>query len=515
MHKDVLVVGAGPTGLTLALWLHKQGVSVRIIDKASGPGTTSRAMAVQARTLELYRQLELADLVVSAGHPNPAINLWVKGKKRATLSFAGAGRSVTPYPFLLIYPQDQHERLLVDKLQQAGVTVEWRSELLAFEDQGTHIAARIRQPNGHEETLTATFISGCDGARSTVRKQLGTNFPGGTYSHVFYVADVSISGPAADGAAHIALDESDFVAILAYGKPGMARLIGTVRDERAAASTSLTFDDVGHHAIEHLGIAVHQVNWFSTYRVHHRVTEHYRAGQAFLLGDAAHVHSPAGGQGMNTGIGDAINLAWKIAAVLTGTADDRLLDTYEIERRAFAKKLVQTTDRVFSLVTAEGSFAKFVRTHLAPILLRLAYRTDRIRETAFRLISQTMIHYRESPVSAGRAGKVHGGDRLPWARSAQSDNYATGVGRIGWQLHVYGIVAEDVRAWCCMHNVTLQSFEWDKAWARVGLAQNALYLIRPDTYVAFASPHADTAALDSYLSDYALRLHKSTMAAQT
>src|SRR5580658_4886724 len=336
---DVLISGAGPTGLVLALWLTKQGVKVRIIDKTEGPGTTSRAVAVQARTLELYRQLDLTSEVLAQGHQVPAINLWVRGKQQTRVSFANIAADLTPYgPFT--YAQDQHERLLIKRLEQLGVTVERQTELLRFSDTGECVTASVRHRDGREETIEARYLAGCDGARSLVRQTIGTGFPGGTYAQIFYVADVNGTGPAFDGELHVDLDEADFLAIFPLNGEGHARLIGTVRDERAEHPETLKFEDVSHRAIENMKVDVRQVSWFSTYRVHHRVTEHFRAGRCFLLGDAAHVHSPAGGQGMNTGIGDAINLAWKLRSVLRHAASDRILDTYEIERRAFARKLV-------------------------------------------------------------------------------------------------------------------------------------------------------------------------------
>lgn len=364
-QTDVLVVGAGPTGLVLALWLTRQGVSVRIVDKSDGPGETSRAMAVQARTLELYRQLDLSDAVVSAGFRNPSINLWTHGKRRAHVSLGEGGTDITPYPFILVYPQDHHERLLVARLQALGVTVERHTELTAFEDKGDHVAARLRMPDASEQVCIARYLAGCDGARSSTRHQLGADFEGGTYNQTFYVADVQVSGLEPADEVHFALDGADFVAVLPYGHGGKSRLIGAVVDARAEA---LTFNDVAHHAIDSLGLKVQAVNWFSTYRVHHRVTDHFRRGRAFLLGDAAHVHSPVGGQGMNTGIGDAINLAWKLAAVVKGQAPDTLLDSYEQERKAFARKLVDTTDRLFTFITTKGGFANFVRARLTPLL---------------------------------------------------------------------------------------------------------------------------------------------------
>jgi 2-polyprenyl-6-methoxyphenol hydroxylase-like FAD-dependent oxidoreductase len=500
---DVLIIGAGPTGLVLAMWLTKQGVKVRIIDKSSGPGETSRAMAVQARTLELYRQLGIADAVVAAGHVTGAMNIWARGKQAARIVLTQAGTDVTPYPFMLIFPQDLHERLLIDRLRELGIEVERQTEFLTFEDNDDHIVARLKMPNGGEEIIQARYLSGCDGARSPVRHQIGSGFDGGTYKQLFYVADAQVSGLEPASEAHIALDKADFVACLSYGRNGLTRLIGTVWGDGTDNAENLSFDDVGHTAIEGLGLTVNKVNWFSTYHVHHRVTDHFQRGRVFLLGDAAHVHSPAGGQGMNTGIADAINLAWKLAAVLKGRAQDRLLESYEAERQVFAKKLVETTDRVFTFATAEGSFADFVRTHVFPTVASVAYKSDNVREFMFRLISQTSLGYRASPVSQGKAGDVHGGDRLPWVSAPGMDNYES-LAAIAWQIHVYGEARPDLKEWCNKHGVALHEFAWQPEHRKAGFAQDAAYLLRPDSYVAFADPTASPGELARYVHSQGL-----------
>ncbi|KFI08884.1 FAD-dependent oxidoreductase [Massilia sp. BSC265] len=508
---DVLIAGAGPTGMVLALALAKQGIRVCIVDKADGPGTTSRAMAVQARTLELYRPLGLADEVAASGRPNPCINLWVRGKRRAQLSLRDAGARLTPYPYVLIYPQDAHEQLLVRHLEAAGVSVWRRTKLAEFEEKDDHVLAHLRRASGEDLQVEARYLAGCDGARSLVRRKLGTGFGGGTYDHIFYVADVQSRGQAANGEIHLSLETSDFVIFLGYDDHGRGRLVGTIRDrsgdERRTvtdAAGALGFNDVSHRAMASLGLEVEQVHWFSTYRVHHRVTDHYRKGRAFLLGDAAHVHSPAGGQGMNTGIGDAINLAWKLAAVARGDAPDSLLDTYERERIAFARKLVDTTDRLFSFVTAESGFADFVRTRIAPMFASAAYGIGPVRETIFRILSQTTISYHDSPLSRGVAGRVHGGDRLPWVVRGgvdkEQDNYAPSA-RIDWQVHVYGQAYPDLRAWCDRHGMILREFEWGVEHDEAGFARNAGYLLRPDGYVALCAAGASAQALEDYFCE--------------
>jgi 2-polyprenyl-6-methoxyphenol hydroxylase-like FAD-dependent oxidoreductase len=501
---DVLIAGAGPTGLVLALWLTKLGVKVRIVDKTAEPGTTSRALAVQARTLELYRQLDLTEAVIAAGHQVPAVNLWVKGEAAARVGFGSVGSDLTPYPFLHIFPQDQHERLLIERLRTLGVSLERRTELISFREDNDRVTARLRGPDGREFECTAAYIAGCDGARSIVRETIGTGFPGGTYRQVFYVADVDATGPAVNGELHVDLDEADFLGVFPLAGTGKARLIGTVRDERAADAGKLAFGDVSDRAITHLKVEVRNVNWFSTYHVHHRVTDHFRKGRAFLLGDAAHIHSPAGGQGMNTGIGDAINLAWKLAAAVAGCAGDNLLDSYEAERIGFARRLVATTDRVFSFATAEGTIADILRTRIAPLLIPRVAAFGAVREYLFRTVSQVMLNYRGGPLSRGTAGHVQGGDRLPWVRIDGADNFAS-LASMKWQVHVYGSPRAELTAWCRDHNVPLQVFGWRSEYEAAGLAPDALYLLRPDSYVAMADGSGAPDALTRYFGDLGIR----------
>jgi len=503
-RTEVLIVGAGPTGLALALWLSRQGIEVRVVDRCAEPGTTSRALAVQARTLELYRQLDLADAVIEHGHQVPAVNLWSRGQRAARVAFGSIGAELTPYPFLEIYPQDEHERLLIERLQRFGVSVERRTELTAFAEDGEGVRAQLRTAEGKEEVCEARYLAGCDGARSTVREALATGFAGGTYRHVFYVADIEGAGAPVDGELHIDLDEADFLGVFPLAAAGRARLIGTVQDEAAEHAATLRFEDVSQRAIRHLGLEIRKVNWFSTYHVHHRVTGQFRRGRAFLLGDAAHIHSPVGGQGMNTGIGDAINLAWKLAAVLRGHAEESLLDTYEAERIGFAQRLVATTDRIFTFVTAQGRVADLLRTRLAPVLLARALSLESLREYLFRTVSQIMIHYRGSSLSTGVAGEVHGGDRLPWVGRTADDNYAS-LAAVNWQAHVYGHCSAGLREACAQHALPLQSFPWSPAHAAAGLERDALYLLRPDTYVALADRAADPRTLTRYFSERALR----------
>ena len=508
---DVLIVGAGPTGLVLALWLTRLGARVRIIDKTGEPGTTSRAVAVQARTLELYSQVGLADAVVDRGRNVAAANLWVSGKKVARAVFGDMGAGLSPFPYALTYPQDEHELLLIGRLAEAAVEVERRTELVGIEDAPGHVLARLRRSDGTQVTCEAAYIAGCDGAHSTVREALGIGFPGGTYAHLFYVADVEASGATMNGEIHVGLDTGDFLAVFPLKDEGRARLVGTVQEGEHQLD-NLSWNDVSQRVIEWMRINVTNVNWFSTYRVHHRVANHFRRGRAFLLGDAAHIHSPVGGQGMNTGIGDAVNLAWKLAAVLRGRANSSLLDSYEPERITFARRLVATTDRAFTGVTSSRPIARRVRLDIVPRLIPLLFAFRAVRRLMFRTISQTSVNYRGSSLSEGRAGAVRGGDRLPWVKAdlnGAGDNF-TPLTSLDWQVHVYGDAAPEIQAVCGVRKLPLHVFPWRPETGRAGLRRNAVYLVRPDGYVALANAEGSAAAVTSYLDARSLTMAGAT-----
>jgi 2-polyprenyl-6-methoxyphenol hydroxylase-like FAD-dependent oxidoreductase len=491
-NAEVLVVGAGPTGLVLALWLSHMGVTVRVVDEAQEPGTTSRALVVQARTLELYRPFGLADELVRRGRQAQAINLWARGEKRGRAEFGRMGADVSPYPFALVFPQDEHEKLLTERLAARGVRVERGTRMLSFQPGAEGLVVQLQRDGDRPTTCRASYLAGCDGARSAVRKGIGAEFEGGTYEHLFYVADVDAHGSALDGELHLDLDEADFLFTFPLPEKGRARLIGTVSD---GARDQLGWDDVSQGVLRRMRIEVDRVNWFSTYRVHHRVASRFRDGRVFLLGDAAHIHSPVGGQGMNTGIGDAINLAWKLAAVLRG-ADPTVLDTYEPERIGFARRLVATTDRMFQLATTRSPAAGPIRRSLLPALMPRFFAHPSFRRFMFRVVSQTRIAYRHSWLSQGHSHGIHAGDRLPWL--PEPDNFAPLDG-VGWQAQVYGHASPDLARTCSARGVDLHPVAWAPACAEAGFVENGLYLIRPDGYLGLVDTSASVDRLTSYL----------------
>jgi 2-polyprenyl-6-methoxyphenol hydroxylase-like FAD-dependent oxidoreductase len=503
---EVLIVGAGPTGLVLALWLVRKGVRVRIVDQTEEPGTSSRALAVVPRTLELYRQLGIADAVVERGLKLAAANIWIKGKQAGRIELGDIGAGLSPFPFIVIFPQDEHEQLLTDQLEGLGVFVERPTTFESFEVRGKHVVARLRDAQGVVSECKATYLAGCDGARSSIRHTIGATFPGGTYSHMFYVADVEASGPLVNNDVNVALDEANFLAVFPFAEKEHVRLIGTVREDAATRGDTLGWDDVSSEALERLHMDVSRVNWFSTYHVHHRVASHFQQGRVFILGDAAHIHSPVGGQGMNTGIGDAINLGWKLASVLRGGASPALLDTFQAERIGFAQRLVATTDRIFQFITSDKRFTTYVRTKLLPRFSSAVLARRAMRRLAFRTVSQTRIEYRASRLSEGAAGRIHGGDRLPWVPAdaeAGQDNYQV-LAALDWQLHVYGVANPELRTEAASSRIPLHVFPWRPAAARAGLCENAAYLVRPDGYVAWADREGRAAELARYVREQAI-----------
>lgn len=390
--------------------------------------------------------------------------------------------------------------MLIGHLADAGVRVERGTELVRFDDSD-RIHARLRYPDGTEETSAADYIVGCDGTHSTVRDALEIGFAGGTYAHLFYVADVDATGPVMNGDIHVALDATDFLAVFPLKGEGRARLIGTVQEAFERQHDNLSWNDVSRQVIQWMRVDVRRVHWFSTYHVHHRVANQFRRRRAFIAGDAAHVHSPVGAQGMNTGIGDAANLAWKLAAVLQGRADPAILDSYESERIGFANRLVATTDRVFTGVTSRGAIARWVRLDIAPRVLPALFTIPAVRRFMFRTVSQTAVNYRDSSLSEGSAGDVRGGDRLPWVPAADGpggDNFSP-LTSLDWQLHVYGEARPTIREACDAHNLSLHVFPWRPAMNSAGLLRNAVYLVRPDGYIALANRDGRAEAVASYL----------------
>lgn len=497
-ETDVLVVGAGPTGLFLAFTLARQGISVRLIDRHSGPSVESRAMGVQARTLEFYRMMGLADEAVSLGVRTGNAHVWVEGEERASFSLARMGAGLSPYPFLLTLAQDVHERFLIERLADLGVVPEWNTEIVGLDQTDAEVVATLRHKDRDDETLTVPWLVGCDGGRSFVREALGIGFSGGTTEGLFFVADVEVAHANQD--VHVGIGPETLALMMPVRTSGTQRLIGIVPEE-VANRGNVVLQDVGPRAAELLGTEVQTVNWFSTYRVHHRVAERFRVGRCFIAGDAGHIHSPVGGQGMNTGLGDAMNLGWKLAHVVNGAAAPGLLDSYEPERIAIARTLIATTDSAFQNMVADSWLAQHLRLHVAPFLIRQITKSAFAARTLFKSVSQIRISYGDSPLSSGTAGRITAGDRLPWVES--HDTHA-GLDGIRWTAHAIGDVDPELSDELEASGIPLHRWPDDGAMKAAGFEAGALYLVRPDGHVGLAEPEPGLATVGAYLATQAI-----------
>jgi 2-polyprenyl-6-methoxyphenol hydroxylase-like FAD-dependent oxidoreductase len=518
VDTDILIVGAGPTGLMLANQLARRGVRFRIIDRHAGPALQTRALGVQARTLEIYSHLGIANRALELGKRGVGANIWARGRRAARVPVGDIGQGLSPYPFLLILGQDDNERLLGDALRQHGVDVEWNTELVGLTQHPDRVIARLKNPDGTVRETTTRWVGGCDGARSAVRELNGIVFQGAPYEDVFFVADTVMTGPMVPDELNVYLWRKGFHLLFPMRGDNHWRIVGIV-PEALRGRDNLTFDDVVPSIRQEAGsgLVFQKCSWFSTYRIHHRRAQRFRDRRCFLLGDAAHIHSPVGAQGMNTGLQDAYNLGWKLALVVSGQADARLLDSYEDERIPVAEALLGTTDRLFSLVISDNWTTGLLRTRLVPQLLGIAIRSPRVQKRAFLTISQTGITYRKSPISETLSGipesAPRAGDRFPWIHLTFTDGgpredlyqklndtrFALIV--IGQPAPEGGIPALDGALQVLTIPVNAGNRE---ELARVKVPETAFYLLRPDGYVGLAGVRVDAAEVNRYVSE---RLH--------
>jgi 2-polyprenyl-6-methoxyphenol hydroxylase-like FAD-dependent oxidoreductase len=512
---DVLIVGAGPTGLMLANQLARRGVNVVIIDRHAGPSLQTRALGVQARTLEIYAQLGIAARALDLGKRASGANLWAHGRRTARIPLGDIGRDLSPFPFLLILGQDDNERLLSEALRSHGVEVHWNTELVGLEHTADAVLVQLKRHDGSIRRLTASWVAGCDGAHSAVRELNGIGFPGAPYEHVFFVADTTATGPMVADELNVYLLRDGFHLFFPMRGSNHWRVVGILPPELRARD-DLVFDAVAPSVRAHVGagLAFGDCRWFSTYRIHHRRAERFRDRRCFLLGDAAHIHSPVGAQGMNTGLQDAYNLAWKLALVTSGRAGASLLDSYEAERLPVAKRLLNTTDRAFALVVSDTWASRLLRTRVLARIAAFAMRFERTRQLAFRTISQIGIQYRASPLSQTLPGLAESapraGDRFPWmklawsAEGAAEDLYAR-LDELRFNLIAIGNppwLPSELDGLIATHVVPISQANAAEL-ARAHIPNPSCYLLRPDGHVGLAGPHLDADQVRHYLSEQA------------
>jgi 2-polyprenyl-6-methoxyphenol hydroxylase-like FAD-dependent oxidoreductase len=426
---QVLVVGAGPVGLTLAGALARQGVACRIIDKLPAPSNLSKALAVQPRTLEWFERLGFVDQLVAAGHKVHGLDLVSDGKRVVRLDLDEID---SRYNFVLSLPQSATERFLGAYLEGLGVSVERGSELVNLTQDQDGAEAWLRRSDGSQARLRVRWVVGCDGAHSAVRRALDIPFEGKAFDEAFALADVRLDGDVADDEVSVRLHRGNFVILIPMPGERFFRIV-VEHPAMSAPEGEPDLEEI-QRALDACGLAGVRARdpvWLSRFHISQRQVGRYRHGRVFLAGDAAHVHSPLGGQGMNAGIQDACNLAWKLALACAGRGRPELLDTYQAERHPIGKALLHGTGNLTRIVTLRNPIAAGLRDRIAALLLSFDAVQDRVRAQ----LTQLGLNYRRSPIVAedhegGAGGRSPGwlhadvepraGDRAPHAAARRA-----------------------------------------------------------------------------------------------
>jgi 2-polyprenyl-6-methoxyphenol hydroxylase-like FAD-dependent oxidoreductase len=413
---QVLVVGAGPTGLLLAGQLARHGVRVRMVDKRANGSGESRALGIHARTLEMLDGMGLAEEFVAHGQRVRAFSMWDGRRRLARIDF---GALDSAFPFLLDIPQSQTEAILRRHLARLGVGVERSTELVGLVPGRDEVEVAIRRPDGSVERSRVPYVVGCDGAHSSVRRHLGIPFDGHGYGEDWLLADLALDWDRSHDDLHIVFNPAGWATVLMPMRDGRWRVILYFAGDRRGAGAPPTLGEVAGLVAERVPgpIAVSDPTWLASFRTHRRSAPAYRSGRVFLAGDAVHIHSPAGGQGMNTGLLDAQDLAWKLAAVIGAGASERLLDTYQAERGPVASQVLDLSHRLVRLSSLSVPWQRAARAIAVPVVTRL----PGFRARAARRISQLYVHYRSSSLTEPpprRAGRLRPrrpqpGDRAP------------------------------------------------------------------------------------------------------
>ena len=501
-NTDVLIVGAGPTGLALAVQLIRYGIDFLIIDKREGITPYSKAIGVQARTLEIYQQINLADSLVEQGLIAKGVRLLERGEQRAQVPLSTLGQGKSPYPFLLIVEQSKHEHLLYDFIRSHGHDVRWQTTLSGFSQDDAAVTGTIIHPNGEQQVVQAKYLVACDGAKSSVRTGLALSFQGSTLERLFYVADVQLKWDFPHDMLTACLARDRSTAFFPMPGEDRYRIVGVFPEDSDKKEGEVLYDEIEKQIIEdtQLQLDIYQVNWFSTYKVHSRRVNRFSVDRCFVAGDAAHIHSPAGAQGMNTGIQDGYNLAWKLALVLRGEADPRLLDTYNEERVEVASRLLETTDRMFDLLVNPAWLLSFVRRQIFPRVASLIVGFDSVNQFIFPLISQTGISYRGHSLSMQTRGdfEVQAGDRMPYITFDGGDIYDR-LHAPKFHLLTFSNEGSELESGEGVEHLTFQLSE--RVAEIFGSNQTFSVLLRPDNYIGFISSGDPRADLQSYFKN--------------
>jgi 2-polyprenyl-6-methoxyphenol hydroxylase-like FAD-dependent oxidoreductase len=541
----VLIVGAGPTGLTLAAQLAQFGTRFRIIDRLQDRAQESRALGVQARSLEILQHLGLGDDLAARGNRSATVTMHVEGRVAPRVSLSDFAAPDTRYPYILFVSQAETEGVLAQHLAERGVVIERGTELTQFTEGASGVSCELRNTDGQIEHVDAQYLVGCDGAHSAVRKGAHIPFEGEAYLQDFMLGDIEVdASPDVEltkDSIHPFVGGQGIAMFFPLGHPASWRVIAMSARNAAQSRLAPAGDDKPQSdklSLEELqqaidgatggGVRAHSAVWLTHFRLHHRQATHYRRGRVFIAGDAAHIHSPVGAQGMNTGIQDAWNLGWKLALVIRGAADERLLDTYEAERWPVGRALLRYTDRAFGMVVRSltpSPLASWLRRTVPGRVIPLVLSSQRLRTYAFRFVSELNIRYRRSPAVLEGTPRIQrgprAGDRLP-DQPVVAKGQATWLqeATVGPRFCLLLCGSEDGWDFTPLREralpgdlLTVRYMSSDghasdivdtdgKALAMLGVTSAAQYLIRPDGYIAFRCAGRDLSAVAAYLASW-------------
>jgi 2-polyprenyl-6-methoxyphenol hydroxylase-like FAD-dependent oxidoreductase len=511
-NPDVVVVGAGPAGLVAAAELARRGVRVRVIDKLAQPTDQSRAIAVHARSLDMFDRMGIVDEMVSTGIKATAMQLYAGHSRLFRIPLGGVDSA---FPFTLTTAQTETERVLGDHLQSLGVIVERGVELVALAQDDGAAELTVRHDDGSTEQVSTSWVIGADGAHSTVRKVVGTKLAGSFVGERFLLGDVDAEHGLDLDSMHTFFAPDGPVVVLPM-LDGRMRFLAEVHDAPGTPMNMHPTQDELQAILDRRigGIRVVRSHWLTSFEIHHARVPAYRWGRVFLAGDAAHIHSPAGGQGMNTGMQDAFNLAWKLAGVVNGQAGDTLLDSYEAERIPVADSVIAFTDRLTRAGTLSG-----VPRRIRDVVIRMLSHVPAARRFMANMAEEVNINYRNSPIAVGSAprhAKVAAGDHLPHAVDAAVQKQLSvvcGVQNTGHVLltvasgHVAPAAGEgQVQVLVTADDIPVAGYDTVIAdpngvvAQRFGLKNGGRVVIRPDGYIGAVASLDDTTTVADYFA---------------
>ena len=520
-ENQVLIVGAGPAGLMMACQLAIQGIRLRIIDKKEQPTTHSGALIIQARSIEIFEQMGIAHKFISEGIIANHINILFNGKQLHKLSIKNIGSGLSKFPYLLMVKQAKTEQILTDFLNARGFHIERRHELLNLYQDSTGVTAEFKNPDENIETIKTSYLIAADGGKSLIRQQLKIPFIGKAHHKSLYIIDCKTDLKSSEDDIFISVTKNSISGFFPMSD-GKWRVDGTI-PKKLKPKETLTFDDVEEHFSERnkMDTKLFDPEWFSVFhsRQHHAAT--FQKDRCFLIGDAAHIHSPVGAQGMNTGLQDAFNLSWKLAFVLKGKSDQAILNTFTSERLPVAKNTARTTDHIFNMLTSEAFFNKIFRRYFFPFIIKTMFpvveKENPISRYLFKSISQTGIHYRESVLSRKPsisflpAQTLRPGDRLPFIMFNENDsevNIQEKVKATFFHLFIFSgnLPSESHIKLLERYRNTLTfevilKTELNKSLFRsLGIKKKGFLLVRPDLYIAFQTDTLNFKQLEKYLN---------------